>query len=100
MANDVAAGQAESFYYGDKQMMATVHPSAKIATPAQANNLQAEFFQMSRSDRARFGNDANTYIASTGYDGAKWHRDSDPTAYTTIFNPSAMIYYGGVANRT
>jgi hypothetical protein len=47
----------------------------------------------------KYGNDANTYIASKGYDGAKWHNDSDPTAYTTMFNSSAMIYYGGVAEQ-
>lgn len=99
MGSNIADGQEESFAYGDKQMMATVHPNAKIATPAQANNLQAEYFQMSRSEKARFGYDANTYIASKGFDGAKWHADSDPSAYTTIFNPSAMIYYGGVADR-
>jgi hypothetical protein len=97
-ANRVAAGQQESFWYGDKQLMATVHPNAKIATPTQSAQLRTEFHNLSSKQRARFGNDANTYIASKGYDGAKWHVDSDPTAYTTMFNNSAMIYYGGVAS--
>ena len=95
----VAAGQEESFWYGDKQMMATVHPSAKIATPTQSAQLRNEFHNLTPSERRRFGNDANTYIASKGFDGAKWHNDNDPTAYTTVFNNSAMIYYGGVSSR-
>lgn len=97
--NRVAAGQQESFYYGSKQMMATVHPSAKIATPTQSAQLRMEFKNLTPTERRRFGNDTNTYIASKGFDGAKWHDDSDPTAYTTMFNPSAMIYYGGVASQ-
>lgn len=95
----VAAGQEESFYYGNKQMMATVHPKAKIATPTQSAQLKTEFRNKTFSERMKYGDDANTYIASKGYDGAKWHQDSDPTAYTTIFNQSAMIYYGGVADQ-
>lgn len=90
-------GQEESFWYGDKQMMATVHPNAKIATPNQAAKLANDFAKMTTKQRAKFGNDRNTYIASKGYDGAKWHADTDPTAYTTIFNKSALIYYGGIA---
>lgn len=95
----VAAGQDESFAYGDRQMMATVHPSARIATPTQAAQLSRDFGNLPTADRARFGYDTNTYIASKGYDGAKWHNDSDPSAYTTIFNQSALIFYGGVANK-
>lgn len=101
MAHKVAAGQQESGYYGggqSKQMMATVHPNAKIATPSQAAKMHSDFHNLSPQERARFGYDANAYIASKGYDGAKWHRDSDPSAYTTIFNKSALIFYGGVAN--
>jgi hypothetical protein len=98
-AKRVASGQEESFWYGDTQMMATVHPSAKIATPTQSAQMSTEFHNLTPAERRRFGNDANTYIASKGFDGAKWHRDSDPTAYTTVFNNSAMIYYGGVASR-
>lgn len=98
-ARDIAAGQDESYGYGDRQMMMTVHPSARIATPSQGNQLINEFYNLSSKDKARFGNDANTYIASKGYDGVKWHRDSDPAAYTTIFNQSALIFYGGVSNR-
>lgn len=95
----VARGQDESFHYGDKQMMATLHPSAKIATDRQAANLQVEFSRLSMADKARFGYDPNTYIASKGYDGVKWHSDTDPTAYTTVFNRSALIFFGGVADK-
>ena len=97
-AKRISAGQVESGWYGDVQMMATVHPNARIATPKQAAQLRDEFHNLPPKERARFGNDANTYIASKGYDGAKWHDDLDPSAYTTMFNPSAMIYYGGVAS--
>ena len=93
----VSAGQMESYGYGGTQMMATVHPNAKIATPTQAAKMQSDFYTLSSKDQARFGRDVNTYIASKGYDGVKWHGDSDPGAYTTMFNNSAMIYYGGVA---
>lgn len=93
----VSAGQMESYGYGGTQMMATVHPNAKIATPTQASKMQSDFYTLSSKDQARFGRDVNTYIASKGYDGVKWHNDSDPGAYTTMFNNSAMIYYGGVA---
>lgn len=97
-AKRVADGQAESFWYGDKQMMATVHPKAKIATPTQSAELKNEFHNLPSKERAKFGQDANTYIASKGYDGARWHNENDPTGYTTMFNNSAMIYYGGVAS--
>lgn len=96
-AKKIAAGQTESYAYGPTQMMATVHPNAKIATPTQSAQLRGEFSNLSRADQARFGNDANTYIASKGYDGAKWHPDSDPSAYTTMFNKSAMIFYGSTS---
>lgn len=98
-ASRVAAGQEESFWYGNKQMMATVHPNAKIATPTESAQMSNEFARLSSADKRRFGNDRNTYIASKGYDGAKWHNDNDPTAYSTIFNKSALIFYGGVADR-
>lgn len=76
-------------------MMATVHPNAKIATASQAAKIQQEWMGLSRTDVKRFGSDLNTFIASKGYDGVKWHKDSDTTAYTTVFNKSALIYYGG-----
>lgn len=98
LAKSVAAGQYESGMYGKTQMMATVHPNAKIATPSQAAKLANEFHKLSSADKARFGYDQNTYIASKGYDGAKWHSDSDPQAYTTVFNKSALIFFGGVAD--
>lgn len=98
-AKAVAAGQDESYGYGDRQMMMTVHPNARIATPSQGNQLLNEFYNLPSKVKARYGNDGNTYIASKGYDGVKWHRDSDPSAYTTIFNQSALIIYGGVSNR-
>lgn len=97
-ANRVAQGQQESGMYGKKQMMATVHPNAKIATPSQAAKMASEYQKLSNADKARFGYDQNAYIASKGYDGAKWHGDLDPTAYTTVFNKSALIFFGGVAD--
>lgn len=102
MAHNVAAGQQESGFYGtrgnSKMMMATVHPDAKIATPSQAAKLARQYHNLNSADKARFGYDQNAYIASKGYDGAKWHRDSDPSAYTTMYNKSAMIFYGGVSD--
>lgn len=98
LSRTLSQGQQESACYGNRQMMATVRPDAKIATPSQAKKLASQFSNLSMSERARFGYDTNAYIASKGYDGAKWHSDSDPTAYTTIFNQSALIFYGGVAN--
>ena len=79
--------------------MATVHPNAKIATPKQASQMKSEFQNMSSRDRAKFDYDEGAYIASKGYDGAKWHADIDPTAYTTIYNKSAMIFYGGAVDK-
>lgn len=97
-AKEVAAAQGESYCYGTKQMMFTVHPNARIATPKQARKLEHEFHVMSKAYRKRFGDDVGAYIASKGYDGAKWHDDDDPAAYTTIYNKSALIFFGGVAN--
>lgn len=98
-AKNMAFAQRESYCYGDRQMMATVHPSAKIATPTQASQLSDEFWNLPKSEQRRFKFDENSYIASKGYDGAKWMDDDDPTAYTTMYNKSAMIFYGGVANK-
>lgn len=98
-ARNMAFAQRESYCYGDRQMMATVHPSAKIATPTQASQLSSEFWNLPKSEQRRFKFDENSYIASKGYDGAKWMDDDDPTAYTTMYNKSAMIFYGGVANK-
>jgi len=96
-SRQVIQGQKESYFYGNRQMMATVHPSAKIATSKQVRKLRDEFFDLSSKDHARFKGDLNAYIASKGYDGAK-HHDNTPDAYTTMFNKSAMIFYGGVAD--
>lgn len=96
LENNIRDGQYESFCYGGTQMMATVHPSAKIATPSQVSNMRSEFYGNPKLKK-QFNNDVNSYIASKGYDGAKMHDDSNPTAYTTIFNRSALIFYGGVA---
>lgn len=86
--------QKESFCYGDTQMMATIHPSAKIASPTKANQLVREYRNLSYSDQQRFGN-YSSYIASKGYDGARWHTSADP--YITMYNKSAMIFYSGVS---
>lgn len=91
----IADSQRHSYAYGNTQMMATVHPNAKIATPTQAKKLQSEYRNLSAADRNRFG-DYGTYIASKGYDGARWHDRSDP--YITMYNKSAMIFYSGVTN--
>lgn len=92
----VSASQQHSFNYGDTQMMATVHPSAKIATPSQARQMQNDFYNMPYSKQAKYGNDYGAYIASKGYDGAQWHSRNDP--YITMYNKSAMIFYAGVAD--
>lgn len=97
MEQRVASAQKESSYYGDTQIMATVHPSAKIATPAQSGKLLAQFQRLPASERRKFGNDEGAYIASKGYDGAQWHSDnSDP--YITMYNKSSMIYYAGASD--
>ena len=95
----LASSSRESYCYGQTQMMATVHPNAKIATPTQANKMKQDYYNLSGADQRRFGNDFGAYIASKGYDGAKWHLDSDPCAYTTVYNKSAMIFYSEVADR-
>lgn len=95
MSRKIAGSQSESFYYGSTQMMATVQPGTKIATPSQARSLDRQFRNMSTADRARFGNDRNAYIASKGYDGAQWH--SNDTPYITMYNKSSIIYYGGAS---
>lgn len=98
LGKKVAAAQNESAWYGTTQMMATVHPSAKIATQKQAQKMQSDFYNLSSSQQARFGGDMGAYIASKGYDGAQWHPDSDPGPYVTMYNKSAIIFYGGAAN--
>ena len=74
-----------------------MHPDANIASPTKARSLQRQFNNMSFSYRSRFGGDIGAYIASKGYDGAQWHDRSDP--YITMYNKSAMIFFGGVATR-
>lgn len=96
LAHQINGSQNHSYAYADTQMMATVHHNAKIATPTQAGKLKSEYLNLSTSDRNRFG-DVGSYIASKGYDGARWHDRSDP--YITMYNKSAMIFYGGVASR-
>lgn len=95
MSKKIASAQSESYYYGTTQMMATVQPGTKIATPSQARALSRQFSSLSSADRARFGNDTNSYIASKGYDGAQWHTNDTP--YITMYNKSSIIYYGGVS---
>ena len=97
VGNRVALGQDESYGYGDTQMMATFRPGAKIATPAQAQAMHNEFQALTHKDRARFNYDYGAYIASKGYDGAKWHKDSDPAAYLTVYNKSALVFFSEVA---
>lgn len=97
MAKKIAAGQDHSFCYADTQMLSTVHPSAKIATPTQAKQMESQFNRMTYSERARYGNDRGAYIASKGFDGAQWH-DREADSYVTMYNKSAMIYFGGVVD--
>ena len=98
LAHRIARGQDESYGYGNKQMMATLHPKAKVATPVQANKMKSDFLSMSPSQRKKYG-DWGAYIASKGYDAAQWHDSSDPTAYATVYNKTALIFYSGVATR-
>lgn len=98
LGQKVASGQRESYYYGDKQMMATIHPNAKIATQAQANKLQSEYYRLPSSQQRKYGG-YGEYIAAKGYDGAQWHSSSDPTGYATVYNKSALIFYSGVASQ-
>lgn len=96
LSHKINKAQNESFFYGDTQMMATVHPGTKIATPDQADNLVLQFRGLSKAERTRFSNDFGAYIASKGYDGAQWFDDDAP--YITMYNKSSIIYYGGVAS--
>ena len=96
LGSAINQSRSHSFSYGQTQMMATVHPSAKIATAKEANNMDLQFSKMSKADRSKFGNDVGAYIASKGYDGAQWHNRSDP--YITMYNKSAMIFYGQTYN--
>lgn len=90
----VASAQNDSYGYGDTQMMATVRPSAKIATHTQSQQMRDDFRSMSSSNRSKYGNDYGAYIASKGFDGAQWHEGDN--AYITMYNKSAMIFYAGV----
>lgn len=96
-ANTVASAQRHSFMYNNQQMMATVHPSAKIATPSQTSKMSDDFSHLSSSSKAKFGYDVGAYIASKGYDGAQWHSHSNP--YVTMYNKSALIFYGSTASK-
>lgn len=94
LGRQINASQQHSYAYANTQMMATVHPSAKIASGRTLTKLQNEYYNL--SDRSKYGHDVGTYIASKGYDGAQWHSNrSDP--YITMYNKSAMIFYGGVS---
>lgn len=90
----VAFAQNDSYGYGDTQMMATVHPSAKIASPNHTYQMKDDFLKMPSSKQAKYGNDYGAYIASKGFDGAQWHEGD--TSYITMYNKSAMIFYAGV----
>lgn len=98
LGRHIAAAQNHSFAYAGTQMMATVHPKAKIATPTQTSRLKNDWLNMSASAKRRFKNDVGAYIASKGYDGAQHHtRTNSP--YITMYNKSALIFYSGVATR-
>lgn len=95
----INAGQNESYGYGNKQMMATLHPNAKVATPTQANLLHSAYRRLSPAQQRKYG-DLGSYIASKGYDAAQWHDGgSDPGSYATVYNKTALIYYAGVATK-
>lgn len=96
LGQQIASAQAHSFCYASTQMMATVHPSAKIATPRQTSNLKSIWRGMSTSQQNKYG-DLGSFIASKGYDGAQWH-DRSNSPYITMYNKSAMIFYAGIAN--
>lgn len=96
----VSRSQQESYGYAFTQMMATVRSDAKIADSKTANSLVKEFQSLSAKDRQKFGWDHGAYIASKGYDGAKWFPDQNPGAYTTVYNKSALVFYGTVAKYT
>ena len=95
LGQKIAKSQDHSYCYGSTQMMATVHPSSKIATPTQARNLKTQWQNLSHSDQKRFEFDMGSFIASKGFDGAQWHDRSDP--YITMYNKSALIFYSGIA---
>lgn len=97
LGSAVSYGQLSSYCYGPTQMMMTVRPGAKIATPKQAKKLVKEFSALPLSERSKFNYDEGAYIASKGYDGAKWHDDSNPGAYCTIVNKSALVFFSEVA---
>ena len=96
-SSTVAQGQLASYVYGPCQMMMTLRPRAKIATPNQAKKLANEFWALPYSERSKFSDDEGAYIASKGYDGAKWHDDNNPGAYCTVFNKSALVFFSEVA---
>lgn len=93
LSSIVNKSQSHSYAYGDTQMMATVHPSAKIAKGRTLSKLQNEYHSSGASSNFK---DIGAFIAAKGYDGAQWHsKRSDP--YITMYNKSAMIFYGGVS---
>lgn len=93
----ISSGQQESYFYGDKQMMATLHPNAKVATPTQANQMKQKYFSMSYTQQKKYG-DYGGYIASKGFDAAQWHDGkTDAGSYATVYNKSSLIFYSGVA---
>ena len=95
LGQNLNKSQSHSYAYGNTQMMATIHPNAKIATPAQTKKLGQQFWSLSSTARANFGDDIGAFIASKGYDGAQHHDRKAP--YITMYNKSAMIFYGGVS---
>lgn len=97
LSNWIAGGQRESYVYGDKQMMATLHPNAKVATPTQANQMKQKYMSMSYAQQKKYG-DYGGYIASKGFDAAQWHDGkTDSGSYATVYNKSSLIFYSGVA---
>lgn len=97
MGHAVANGQAESYWYGPTQMMATLRPGAKIADYNTTTRLETEFNNLPWGERGKFGGDVGAYIAAKGYDGAKWHGDHNPGAYSTIYNKTALVFFSEVA---
>ena len=71
-----------------------MRPGARIATQTEAIALKHEFNSLPKSDRARFDYDPGVYIASKGYDGAKWEEGAD--AYCTLYNKSALVFFSEV----
>lgn len=95
LAHNVASGQDASYVYGPVQMMATFRPGARIADQKTAKALTSQFNHLPASEQARFGGDFGAYIASKGYDGAKW--EYGPDAYYTHYNKSALVFFNEVA---